>query len=61
MANQNKTARNSGNYSTPKTSTYRKEDMPIITREYQRGARYAGWLLVGMFVVLSIGSWWLGW
>ena len=47
------------NITTPKAIS-RQEDKPIIT-EYERGTRWAGWLFVAMFCVLSLGSWWFGW
>ena len=46
---QTKAARSSGNCSTPKASTTRDEH--IIT-DYERGTRYAAYILCGMFAFM---------
>lgn len=46
---RNKAARSSGNCSTPKASTTR--DAHIIT-DYERGTRYAAYILCGMFAFM---------
>jgi hypothetical protein len=56
---RNKLTRHSANY-TASVSFPPRKDKPIIT-EYERGTRWAGWLFVAMFCVLSLGSWWFGW
>ena len=56
---RNKLTRHSANYTASQTVS-RQEDKPIIS-EYERGTRWAGWLFVAMFAVLSLGSWWFGW
>jgi hypothetical protein len=56
---RNKLTRHSANYTASRTVS-RQEDKPIIS-EYERGTRWAGWLFVAMFCVLSLGSWWFGW
>ena len=58
MAANNKAARSSGNYSTPKTTPSR--DKQIIT-EYERGTRIAGWLFCALFLFLAAGSVMFGW
>ena len=52
-----KAARSSGNCSTPKTST--RTDEHIIT-DYERGTRYAAYILCGMFAFM-IAWMWLAW
>lgn len=48
-----KAARRCCNITTPNVISAKK-DTPIIT-EYERGSRWAGWLFVAMFAVLSAG------
>ena len=55
-----KTARNSGNYSTPKTSTHR-DDASISNSEYERGTRIAGWMFCAMFAFMAIWVVVCGW
>lgn len=62
MTNYKKTTRRSCNYNAPELSTYAKEDMPIIaSNDFKRGARWAGWALIGMFVFLSLGCVMFAW
>lgn len=61
MANKSKTARSSGNYPTPKPSTYSKADMPIISDDFSRGCAWVAVLFVLLFVVLSFGAVVYGW
>ena len=49
----NKSARNSGNYSTPKTSTHR-DDSSISNSEYERGTRIAGWMFCAMLAFMTV-------
>ena len=49
----NKLTRHSANY-TASVSFPPRKDKPIIS-EYERGTRWAGWLFVAMFCVLSAG------
>ena len=48
-----KAARSSGNYSTPKPS---RSDEHIVS-DYERGTRYAAWLMFGMFAFMSAWMW----
>jgi len=50
---RNKLTRHSANY-TASASFPPRKDKPIIS-EYERGTRWAGWLFVAMFCVLSAG------
>lgn len=50
---RNKLTRHSANY-TASVSFPPRKDKPIIS-EYERGTRWAGWLFVAMFCVLSAG------
>ena len=50
---RNKATRHSANYTASESFPPRK-DKPIIS-EYERGTRWAGWLFVAMFCVLSAG------
>ena len=59
MTSSKKAARSSCNYNAP-LSSLAKKDKPILT-EYERGTRWAGWLFVGMFIVLSFGAVVFGW
>ena len=56
---RNKLTRHSANY-TASVSFPPRKDKPIIS-EYESGTRWAGWMFVAMFAVLSLGSWWFGW
>lgn len=53
-------ARRCWNTATPKRSALAKSDKEIIA-EYERGARWAGWAFVGMFVFLTVGVVMFGW
>lgn len=53
MRNRNKATRSSSSYPASHVNPA-KNDKPIIS-EYERGTRWAGWLFVAMFCVLSAG------
>lgn len=55
--NKTKAARNSGNYSTPVTSTHTdKQSLP----DFDRATRYAAYAICGMFAFI-IAWMWLTW
>lgn len=60
MLRYKKTARNGCNHYAP-MSTLVKTDRHSIPDEWERGCTNAAILLVIMFLVLSLGSWWFGW
>lgn len=56
-----KAARHSCNYARAKTSTSRRDGLMIPRDEYERGCKWAAFLLCAMFAFLSLGVVVWGW